>query len=120
MNRKQRVLSVAQMRNGVQQMHMGDKCYSNPEYSSKFWAQEGVIPSLTLRKRGKPVHHTKTLDLDEDMLMWKAPRRATFAEKQKELERRAEMNAVSLLPKARKHNAVAKYSSLAQSATSNA
>lgn len=114
MGRKQRVTSLQQMRNGLPQMHNGDKYYNNPEYSDKFWAQEGVTPSFTMRKRVQPVHHTKTLEMDEEMLLWKAPRRATFAEKQKDLERRDEMNTVSLLPKARKQNAVSKYSKLAQ------
>jgi len=112
MNRKQRVTSLQQQRNGVPLMHMGDHHFSNPEYSGGFWKQEGIAPSLTLRKRVPPVHHTKTLELDEEMLLWKAPRRATFEEKQKDLERRAEMNAVSMLPKARKQNASSKYSSL--------
>lgn len=112
MNRKQRVTCVDRMRNGVPQMSNGDKPYNNPEYCAKFWAQEGVVPSSKMHTRGKPVHHTKTLELDEEMLMWKAPKRATFAEKQKDLERRAEMSSVSLLPKARKQNAISKYSSL--------
>merc|ERR1711924_117610 len=102
MGRKKRVSSLQQMRNCLPVSHMGDKNFSNPEYSQGFWAQEGVVPSLTMRKRVPPVHHTKTLELDSEMLLWKAPRRATFAEKQKDNERRAEMNDVSLLPEARK------------------
>jgi len=107
------------MRNGLPLMHMGDKLYSNPEYSDNYWKGE-VIPSLELRKREPPVHHTKTLEMDEEMLNWKAPRRATFAEKQKELERREEMASVGLLPKARKQNAMSKYSSLQRTAVKNA
>jgi len=99
---------------------MGDKNFSNPEYSQGFWAQEGVVPSLTMRKRVPPVHHTKTLELDSEMLLWKAPRRATFAEKQKDNERRAEMNDVSLLPEARKQKALSMYTRLHENAESKA
>lgn len=26
----------------------GNKCYSNPEYSHKYWSQEGLNPSSTM------------------------------------------------------------------------
>lgn len=94
----------------------GNKCYNNPEYSHKYWSQEGLNPSGTMRKRVTPIHSTHTLDMDEDTLNWKPPRRATFAEKQQHNAKRDEMNEVSLLPKTRKQNAAAKYSSLLKTA----
>ena len=122
MGRKKRVSSLEEMRNGMPQMHMGDKLYSNPEYSDGYWKKEGGHPSYVLRKRipNGGVQHTKTLELTEEQLLWKPPKRATFAEKQREMERRADMTSVSLLPKARKHNALAKYSSLQKNALSKA
>lgn len=126
MDRKKRVPTIMDSRNGLQQMHNSDAANSNPEYlkywiGPKYWAgqgfywqQEGGCPSLEMRNRepNGGVHHCKTLEMTEEQLLWKAPKRATFKEKQEELERRAEMNAVSLLPKARKQNASAKYSGL--------
>lgn len=95
----------------------GNKCYSNPEYSHKYWSQEGLNYNSTMRVRVPPVHSTHTLDMNEEMLNWKAPRRHTFAQKQAMNGKRDEMNDVSLLPKSRRQNAASKYSSLLQRAS---
>jgi len=58
------------------------------------------------------VQSTHTLDMDEQTLNWKAPRRPTFAEKQQQNANRDDVNDVSMLPNTRRQNAAAKYSSL--------
>jgi len=103
-----------------QQTTQGGKCYSDPSYSAKYWAQEGLNPCGRMLVREQPVHSTHTLEMDEATLNWKAPRRATFAEKQQQNAQRDDVNEVSMLPKTRRQNAAAKYSSLLASANAKA
>lgn len=98
---------------GRDQGIQGGKCYSDPSYSQKYWTQEGLNPCGRMLVREKnAVQSTHTLDMDEQTLNWKAPRRPTFAEKQQQNANRDDVNDVSMLPNTRRQNAAAKYSSL--------
>jgi len=108
LQRKKRV-DLSGRNQGIQ----GGKCYSDPSYSQKYWAQEGLNPCGRMLVREKnAVQSTHTLDMDEQTLNWKAPRRPTFAEKQQQNANRDDVNDVSMLPNTRRQNAAAKYSSL--------
>eukprot|EP00656_Telonema_subtile_P038460 TRINITY_DN4335_c0_g1_i2.p1 TRINITY_DN4335_c0_g1~~TRINITY_DN4335_c0_g1_i2.p1 ORF type:complete len:162 (-),score=42.39 TRINITY_DN4335_c0_g1_i2:322-807(-) len=91
----------------------GAKCFSNPEYSKGYWAQEGINPTLQMRLRPKhPVVTTHTFEATEEMLNFLPPPRPSFNQKQTANALRDDTNTVSLLPSPTRVNVLSKYASL--------
>ena len=53
MNRKARLTTLTELRNGIDVAVLGDKPYRSPEMSSKFYHQEGLVPGSTIKPRNK-------------------------------------------------------------------
>ena len=97
MNRKQRVTSVDDLRNGIPCSSQGDKYYKSPEYMPGYCAAGGLIPgsSIVARKSAKPQPKKKseigeTTAKEKKFLM-------TYAEKQNYLEKKYDMEQIRFL-----------------------
>ena len=84
MNRKQRITSLEQQRNGVPVATSGDKFYKEADREPGFYQKGGLIPGSTivLRKSGKP--QFKKVDDSRKTASFKST--MTFAEKTKRAE----------------------------------
>jgi hypothetical protein len=97
MNRKQRLNSLEEQRNGIPCVSKGDKYYKSPEYMPGYCAAGGLIPgsSIVARKSAKPQPKKKseigeTQTKEKKFLM-------TYAEKQKYLEKKYDMEQIRYL-----------------------
>lgn len=99
MNRKQRVTTLIDMRNGLPVKNPGDKYYHDADREPGFYSKGGIIPGSTiqLRKSAKP-----TIKKSEDVssILTKSvtkERNETYAEKTRRLANEYEMHQVHVL-----------------------
>ena len=97
MNRKQRIRTTEELRNGIPMATPGDKYYKDSDREPGFYAKGGIIPGSTiqLRKSAKPTMRKK----DDPANANKGSKKftMTYAEKQKLLEKDYEINQVYVL-----------------------
>lgn len=95
MNRKQRVKTTEQMRNGIPQATAGDKYYYEADREPGFYAKGGIIPGSTIQLR---VSAKPTMRKKDDVTNKNSKKfTMTYAEKQKILESDYEKNQVYVL-----------------------
>ena len=99
MNRKQRIGSLEEQRNGIPCANQGDKFYKSPEYMPGYCAAGGLIPgsSIVARKSAKPEPKKKVESESGTKQETKKKSTLTYAEKVKLLEKKYDMDQIKFL-----------------------